>query len=191
MGIGSLINIPWKLLIKHYTSKMKSCGHKFSAGKGMSIVGATNIEVGDYFSAGRNLSLETYERYNGALTGKIPKMVIGSHVSVMDNCAFSCMDRIEIGDGCLFGANVFITDNFHGSNSKAELMIPPQMRKLSSKGAVVIGKNVWLGRNVCVMPGVKIGDYSVVGANAVVTHDIPEGCIAAGVPAKIIRRVKE
>lgn len=69
-------------------------------------------------------------------------------------------------------------------------MSPPVLRKLSSKGPVVIGKNCWLGRNTCIMPNVTIGDGCVIGANAVVTHNIPAYSIAVGIPAKVIRSVK-
>ena len=54
-----------------------------------------------------------------------------------------------------------------------------------------IGKNVWLGANVTVLPGVTIGDGSIIAAGAVVTRDVPENMIAAGVPAKVIRAVKK
>ena len=113
---------------------------------------------------------------------------------MVSNCQVSCADRVEIGDGCLFGDNVFVTDNFHGgisgSSARAELDTPPALRRLSSKGAVKIGKNCWLGRNVCVMSGVTIGDGCIIGANAVVTHDIPAYSVAGGVPAKVIKKLR-
>lgn len=52
-----------------------------------------------------------------------------------------------------------------------------------------IGNNVWLGNNVCVMPEVTIGDGAIIGANSVVTHDIPAYCMAAGVPARVIKQM--
>ena len=55
---------------------------------------------------------------------------------------------------------------------------------------MVIGNNVWLGDKVTVLPGVKIGDNVIVGANSVVSKDIPDGVIAAGVPAKVIKKIK-
>ena len=96
------------------------------------------------------------------------------------------MNRIEIGDGCLFGDNVLITDNYHGNNSKEQMSIMPIERALFSKGPVKIGNNVWVGRNVCIMPGVTIGDGAVIGANSVVTKDVESGSVVAGVPAKIL-----
>ena len=105
---------------------------------------------------------------------------------MMENCHISCCNRITIGDGCLFGANVFITDNFHGDNSSEQLVIPPIERPLNVKEEVKIGRNVWIGRNVCIMPGVKIGDGAVIGANAVVTKDVDDYSVAVGIPARIV-----
>ena len=56
---------------------------------------------------------------------------------------------------------------------------------------IKIGNNVWIGGNACIMPGVKIGDNSVIGAGSVVTKDIPEGVVAAGNPCKVIRKITE
>ena len=56
---------------------------------------------------------------------------------------------------------------------------------------IKIGKNVWIGSNAAVLPGVTIGDNAVIGAGAVVTKDVPANRIAAGVPAKVIKRINE
>ena len=55
---------------------------------------------------------------------------------------------------------------------------------------MIIGKNVWVGEKVTVLPGVHIGEGSIIGANSVVTHDIPPYSIAVGIPAKVIKTVK-
>lgn len=168
-------------------ARLQKCGNGIQIGKGFTVVGPNYIDIGDNFTAGNNLSLAAYEYYKGEKTGQIPTLSIGNNVSMMDNCAVSCIRSIRIGDGVLCGANVFITDNFHGNNQKEDLIIQPSKRKLYSKGSVIIGDNVWIGRNVCIMPGVVIGNNSVIGANAVVTSNIPAGAIAAGVPARVIR----
>ncbi len=62
---------------------------------------------------------------------------------------------------------------------------------MQSKGSVTIGKNVWLGDKVAILPGVTIGDNVIVGANSVVTSNIPSDCIAAGIPATIKRKLEK
>lgn len=169
--------------------RLEGLGINSRVGIGFSILGEKYIEIGENFLGGKNLQLDAWTNYNGQETGIIPELRIGNQVTITDNCYISCAEKIEIGDGVLFGTGVFVCDNLHGKNRFDELEIPPSKRILWRKGAVRIGKNVWLGRNVCVMPGVTIGDYAIIGANAVVTHDIPQYTIAGGVPAKIIRTI--
>ena len=211
MGAGSrvlngIINItrwiisPWlitkvrgfcnRLLWAASTKKIKCIGKKCNVGSGFSIIGPENICIGDNFSAGKNLSLETWAKYQGEETGTVPELNIGNCVTMAANCYISCMDKITIGDGTLLGVNTFICDNYHGRNTPEELAISPSKRKLWSKGPVIIGKNVWTGRNVCIMPGVIVGDGAIIGANSVVTHNVPVGGVAAGSPAKVIRIVE-
>lgn len=180
-------NIYWHLKCKNF----KSVGSNLCMSANSEIIGENNISIGDNFSAGKNLKLQTWSQYNGKTLNRIPSLIIGDNVSLMSNCQISCANEVVVKDGVLMGDNVFITDNFHGSSSWDELDIPPIERPLDVKDSVYIGRNVWIGRNVCIMPGVKLGDGTVIGANSVVTHDIPERCIAVGAPAKVIREVRE
>jgi lipopolysaccharide O-acetyltransferase len=90
----------------------------------------------------------------------------------------------------LIASCVFISDHNHGRYDELDMAsspaVPPADRPLSSK-PVRIGNNVWLGEYVCILPGVTIGDGSIIGASSVVTHDIPANSIAAGNPARVIR----
>lgn len=177
------------LVNKYKLSKLpwKKCS-TYNIGLNFSIINPHHISIGHNFSAEDNLRLQAWTEYKGQSFS--PEIVIGNYVSMMENCQVSCCNKITIGDGVLFGANVFVTDNFHGDNSIAQLDIPPIDRPLNVRGDVVIGNNVWVGRNVCIMPGVHIGDGSVIGSNAVVTHDIPAYSVAAGVPAKVIKTIE-
>ena len=83
-----------------------------------------------------------------------------------------------------------ITDNSHGDTSIDIRSYPPISRPLVSKGKVVIGENVWIGDKATILPGVSIGDGAVIGANAVVTKDVPPYSVVVGNPAKIINKVK-
>lgn len=185
MSFRKIIRLPIELHLLTIKKKMIQCGRDFSVARGYTIIGPEYMRIGNTFSAGRNLTMSVYDSYNGQKIAYNPRLEIGDDFSCQDNCAISCINSVRIGNGCLLGANVFITDNFHG-NSKDDLDLTPSKRELFSKGEVVIGNNVWIGRNACIMPGVTIGDGAVVGANAVVTHDVREKTVVAGTPAEII-----
>jgi acetyltransferase-like isoleucine patch superfamily enzyme len=112
------------------------------------------------------------------------KLIIGNRNDFSNNISIIARQEIIIKDNCLFGDQVYIIDSdFHGINS-AERRSSPGITK-----AVIIGNNVLLGSRVMVLKGVSIGDNTVVGAMSVVIKSLPPNCIAAGNPAKIIRRI--
>lgn len=117
-----------------------------------------------------------------------PSIKIGSHCSFGAFNHITSINSIIIGDGCLTGKNVTITDNSHGDTDYTSLNIPPIKRPMVSKGPVVIGNNVWIGDKATILPNVIIGDGSVIAANAVVTKDVPAYSIVAGNPAQIIKK---
>lgn len=81
---------------------------------------------------------------------------------------------------------VYISDHSHAHASVKEAIKDQGIAKVSP---VRICEGAWLGQSVVVCPGVTIGRNAVVGANSVVKHDVPDFCVAAGAPAKVIRRV--
>lgn len=103
---------------------------------------------------------------------------------------YACINKVTIASGVLIAGNVLIEDHFHGDVSSSEADIEPNKRILKSRGEISIGENVWIGENVVIMPGVSIGRGCVIGANSTVTKSIPDYAVAAGSPAKIIRRLK-
>lgn len=149
------------------------------------------INMGNDFRGGKNISIHCWKQYKQSENSVDPQLSIGDKVSMTKNSYISCANEVVIGNGVLIGENAFITDNMHGANTLGEIMIPPSERELYSKGRVLIEDNAWIGRNVCIMPNVRIGKGAIIGANAVVTHDIPDYCIAAGVPAKPIKFIKD
>ena len=117
-------------------------------------------------------------------------------IQIGDNCNLgrynhiTCCNRVTIGSGVLTGMFVLISDNAHGETHCRHveaLMTPPEMRKLISQGEVIIEDNVWVGDKVAILPGVKIGKGAIIGANAVVTKDVPAYAVAVGNPARVIR----
>lgn len=169
--------------LKHIISSFGRIENGYSIDESLSLIHPENIYIGKAFAVGPQCRLQTWPVYNNQKMGYDPKLIIGDNVSFMSCCHVSCMNSVEIGNGVLLGDNVFITDNYHGSDNPHDLAVPPLQRHLYSKGPVKIGNNVWLGRNVCVMPSVTIGEGSVIGANSVVTHNIPPFSIYGGVPS--------
>lgn len=106
---------------------------------------------------------------------------VGKNVFFNSGCKFQDQGGIYIGDGALIGHNVVLATLNHSYNpsERANLLPAP----------IHIGKNVWIGSNAIVLPGVTIGDGAVVAAGAVVTKDVPANMIVGGVPAKIIKPV--
>jgi acetyltransferase-like isoleucine patch superfamily enzyme len=91
---------------------------------------------------------------------------------------------IEIGNDVWTGHNVYITDQNHGY----EDVTRPISQQSQPERAVKIGDGSWLGYGSVVLPGVTIGEHCVIGANSVVTHDVPSFSVAVGVPARVIKK---
>lgn len=108
---------------------------------------------------------------------------IGKDVFFNTGCSFQDRGGIHIGDGSLIGMNVNIATLNHGLDMKT--------RNTTYASPVTIGKNVWIGSGATILPGVTIGDRAVVAAGAVVTKDVPEGTVVAGVPAKVVKTIEE
>ena len=94
---------------------------------------------------------------------------------------------VEIGDHCMFANGCFVTDANHRFDDPDK---PVTWQGFSTKGPTRIGDNVWCGANVVVTSGVTVGRRCVIGANSVVTQDLPDFSIAAGSPAKVLKRVE-
>lgn len=169
--------------------------HRFAhCGKGshigwtaMKLKGLKYISVGDHTYISPGVQLTAWDSHNG--NHFKPSIIIGNCCSIRNNTHITAINSITIGDNLLTGTNVLITDNSHGQSTREHMSLPFNQRPLYSKGPVVIGKNVWLGNNVCVMPGVTIGDGAIIGANSVVTHDVPAYSVAAGIPARVIKQL--
>jgi len=111
------------------------------------------------------------------------RIVIGTRTAFSNNVSVIACLGVYIGADCLIGDMVSVVDSdFHG--------LSPENRKEQGKSApVTIGDNVWLGARVMVLKGVTIGSGSLIGAGSVVTRDIPPRCLAAGSPARVIRKL--
>ncbi len=116
-----------------------------------------------------------------------PILVIGQGVYIGRFAHISCAHSIEIGRKTIIGDRFFVADCYHGY---ADLNRPIKDQYMEVIGPVRIGEGSWIGIGVSVMPNVNIGRNCIIGANSVVTSDIPDYTIAAGVPARVIRTLK-
>ncbi|WP_241432125.1 acyltransferase [Ilumatobacter nonamiensis] len=125
--------------------------------------------------------------------GMVPgqAMVTDPVISVGDRCLFGKGSaivghlEISVGDDVWTGHHVYITDQNHGYE---DLGVPISMQVMPER-PVSVGNGSWLGHGTVVLPGARIGNHVVVGANSVVTGDLPDNCVAAGVPARVIRQL--
>ena len=120
-----------------------------------------------------------------------PEIHIGKNCNIGAWNNITATNFIQIGDNLLTGKWVTITDNSHGETDWETLQQAPLFRLVTSRGPVIIGNNVWIGDKATILPNVTIGDGAVIAANAVVTKDVPAYCVVAGIPAKVIKQVKE
>lgn len=155
------------------------------------VVGKKYIRVGKLFKSAPSVRIEAWDRRGDKRY--TPSITIGDNAFLNQGTHISAVNDLVIGDNLLTGSYVSIIDNNHGQNKTIEeLVIPPSERDLYSKGPIHIGNNVWIGDKASIFGGVTIGDGAIIGANSVVTHDIPAYSIAVGNPAKVIRTyVKE
>lgn len=167
-------------------AQLKRAGTRCLFGEKPILLGTRYIELGDDVTFGRNAVVTVWsDILHHAEKGAIS---IGNDCHFGDYVHITSTNGITIGDGLLTGRWVTITDNSHGDTSRETLHQRPLQRPVVSKGKVVIGRNVWIGDKATLLPGVTIGDGAVVAANAVVTKDVPEYCVVAGNPARVVKR---
>lgn len=151
------------------------------------VNGVRHIYLSPNFYARYGLWMDAISWYRGQVFS--PCIRIGKNFSCSRFLHIACINKITIGDDCLFGSNVIVTDHSHGNLCEfiGQQPIAPIALPLFSAGEVVIGDRVWLGDNVAVLPGAKIGDDVVIGANSVVSGDLPSGHVCVGVPCRPLR----
>lgn len=174
-----------------------------------------NVQIGDgaYVQTSYSFHLYRSRRERG--------IVLGKNSSTYNECMFDmgpeavfqigdftllnglwliCDQQVTIGTHCLISWNVVIMDNFRAPEDVASrrrrleayaVMRDRHLLASVQPRPVIIGNNVWIGFDCCILPGVHIGDGSIIGARSVVDQDIPACCIAAGNPARIIRSLRE
>jgi len=152
----------------------------------ITIRGRNYIDFGSNLTTGIGCRIEAFPYFANNTIIKF-----GNNVEINDYVHITGVFSVIIGNDVLIASKVYISDSQHGNYGGSSFhdspFSTPNSRSLSYK-PVIIEDNVWIGESVCILAGVTIGRGAVIGANSVVTKDIPEGTIAAGNPAKIIKK---
>jgi acetyltransferase-like isoleucine patch superfamily enzyme len=117
--------------------------------------------------------------------GDDPVVIVGDGTSIVGGCVLSGCRRIQIGRRVLMARNVYIADHMHAFEDRTRAVLDQGIDRVAP---VEIADGAWLGQNVVVGPGVRIGRGAVIGANSVVLDDVPDDMVAVGAPARPIRR---
>ena len=116
-----------------------------------------------------------------------PKIKIGYNFHATRNFTVQCVNNIEIGNDVLVASDVFIIDFNHGLSADYQSYLKTDLEFSD----VIIEDGVWIGNSVTILSGVRIGKKTIIAAGSVVTHNIPPYSIAAGNPAKVIKKWDE
>ena len=158
------------------------------------ILNAAHIHIGDDVSLGPGCMLNALRRYPGPFMRGAPEVEeqtfepsirLGSRVSATGYLTIGAAESVTIEDDALLASHIFISDNLHGMGS---VDLPYKYQPLDRIAPVVIGRGCWIGEHVVVMPGVTIGEMSVVGAGSIVTKSLPPRTVAVGSPARVIKQ---
>lgn len=137
---------------------------------------------------GKNVFIRSYARIEPVRSWHEqkfnPKIIIEDGVTIEQNLHLTCAEEVRIGAFSSISSFVFITDIDHDYTD----ILKPVMEQPLIVNPTDIGECCFIGTGVKIMAGVHIGEHSVIGANAVVTHDIPPYSVAAGIPARVIKK---
>lgn len=142
------------------------------------LSGEQRISVGDGVFIGPGCWLQVLAP--GAGTA----LRIGNGTSIVGDCVLSAAESIVVGERVLFARGIYVSDHSHAFDDTTRAVLDQGIAEVAP---VVIDDGAWLGENVVVCPGVRIGRGAVVGANSVVLDDVPDHAVAVGAPARIVR----
>lgn len=159
--------------------RFKKVGKRVSVIKPLRIEGLKSISLGDRVIVNKGSWLAALP-----LTGYNVQIVLKDGVALGHFNHIYATQSIVIEKDVLTADKVYISDNLH---SYEDILLPVIKQPIKQCKPVVIGEGSWLGENVCVI-GACVGKHCVIGANSVVTKDIPDYCVAVGAPARVIKK---
>ena len=144
----------------------------------LSIKGGSNISIGSNCFIGKNSRIYCY-KYLPLLCGNVE---IGDNFNAQRNMYISSLEKITIGNNVLVGSDVMIIDNDH--------VVKPGIVGFFGfiTEPVIIEDNVWIAEKACILKGITVGKYSIIGASSVVTKNVPPYSMAVGNPARVIKK---
>ncbi|MDV2582166.1 acyltransferase [Alkalibacillus haloalkaliphilus] len=161
----------FKILYHLFAKKLPRSNQTLSLGaKKIRLIIARRI----LYASGKNINIEKGAHFTN-------KVKIGENSGIGINCML--YGPVSIGENVMMGPEVYIYTSNHGFRDRETPMIEQSMLK---EQPVEICNDVWIGSRVTILPGVTIGEGSVIGASSVVTKDVPPYTIVAGNPAKVI-----
>lgn len=176
-----LLKVYYKILaMVVYPFQFNSFGRKSRIDSPLQIDGKRHICIGDDVL----IMSQTWLACVPLGTCKQPELKIGTGSRIGHFNHIYAIQSIVLESNVLTADKVYITDNLHTYD---DVESPIRKQPIKHTNPVIIGEGSWLGENVCII-GASVGKQCVIGANSVVTHDIPDYSVAVGVPAKVIKR---
>ena len=168
--------------IQRFVTYYKIWRHGIQAGSGCVIKRSAEFRVteGGVVRFGNDVIVQDYAYIQ--LTKPSPRLLVGNDVVIGRNNIIAVKNLVTIGDYTRIGSDVQIIDHGHGFAKNK--LIKDQAAPI---GETHVGQDVWIGVGARILMGVRVGNGAVIGANAVVTRDVPEYAVVAGVPAQVIK----
>ncbi|MFG0329811.1 MAG: acyltransferase [Phycisphaerales bacterium] len=164
---------------KWYCGAFRSFGSASIIERPAILVGAQHIQIGAGVIIWRGARIEAFGR-----PGEVA-ITIGNGTVIQPGAHIGAVNEVRIGNECLFASGIYVTDHDHDLTNPE---LPPVSNSKVCAAPTVIEDRVWLGERAMVLKGCRVGRSSVVGAGSIVTESIPPFSIAAGAPARVIKR---
>ena len=171
-----------KNFIKHFFGRIRCLKAKITYRGRVYIGKQCNILGGKKINLGSNVTIRPYVDLWAGGNG----IAIGDGSEIGERCRISIVNKLDIGEKVLISPDVYITDCDHAYENVDLPVIEQGVIKKDNR--VSIGEHSYIGIHSVIVGNVSIGKHCVIGANSVVTKDIPDYCVAAGSPARIIKR---
>ncbi len=156
-------------------------GKRIKLGKNVKILNPQFVDISDDTQLDDGVELSVAD----VIGGIVPRLIIGKKCRLNRNSIVGCANLVILEDSVRIAPYVHISDRNH---SYTDVETPINIQPIVTQGPVIIKSQAWLGFGVQVMSGVTIGIHSIVAAGSVVTKSIPDYCVAAGNPARVIKR---